>query len=239
MKNKKTISIIAGISFFLWTVFYVSHQLSVNGFYMQDSDKLNIWTFPELLAGILLAVACFAFKPIIGAIGGAVYAVVNVRSLIMYIQMKEVFYYGSSSKLIAYYKLILAEYILLTIFSIMIIIMALTKDKKAKILGLITAVIPLLVTVIYLVLYPTILKFAIKPLVILRYIAIAIGSFMMGWALSIKEAEEINDQTLDEMDSEKLDMLVQLKILVEKGIITEEDYEEKKRILMEKDFLSD
>ena len=231
MKNKKTLSTIAGILFLTWTLFYVVYELKIKAFII--SGKLNFWILPEIIASILIAVSCFSSLKILAIVGGAVFGLSNIRLLLG--RIKENRYWKGDETLEKAYTLFNFINLLSIAFAIMIILLVLYKGKNIKMIGIITAVIPFLLFLLQTIVYSISLEYPLKQTISLwslRYLPMAAGTFFLGQSLIPDNTEDVSDPLFDGNISEKLEMLSELKSLLDKSIITKEDFEEKKRVLM-------
>ena len=231
MKNKKTLSTIAGILFLTWTLFYVVYELKIKAFII--SGKLNFWILPEIIASILIAVSCFSSLKILAIVGGAVFGLSNIR--LLFGRIKENRYWKGDETLEKAYTLFNFINLLSIAFAIMIILLVLYKGKNIKMIGIITAVIPFLLFLLQTIVYSISLEYPLKQTISLwslRYLPMAAGTFFLGQSLIPDNTEDVSDPLFDGNISEKLEMLSELKSLLDKSIITKEDFEEKKRVLM-------
>lgn len=223
-----------GIYHYLAGVFFLTAILCVVCYAFKSPlfDPLNeiMWFKFEIICYLLLAVSVFANRPIFTVFGGAVFLF----------------------NFVAHYKTITNDAIILTFaYSLCGVFLILTgflgmKHKDTRIPAVIAGLLALVlftynIYIIYTIsngrLFHSIRIIEIWSGHILsysKYFFLGLGSIFMGFAFSIKEKKvsTINGLSSMEIGSNKIEQLTKLTGLLEKGIITQEEFDAKKKQLL-------
>jgi hypothetical protein len=174
------------------------------------------------LAYILLAVGLFICNPIISAIGCGVFL---AEILIVVIQN------------IPYYSAISIVLNLLGVASLVMLLLACINRKNGKFFGIAAAAIRIVHLIILLVINSGNQYFATGR-IILNYLLFAIGAALLGIASDSFEAKPhvaavASPSTPPPIDtSDRIEKLTKLKALLDSGIITQEEFDAKKKELL-------
>lgn len=215
---------IAGACFLISVLCIVFYAFTVS-----TGDTLKVlmnWKYP-IICYLLLAVSMFSNRPIFTIMGGTVYLFYFV-------------YYNYSRiqdiELIAFSYPLCAVFLILTGFLGM-------KHKDTRIPAIIAGLLALVFFVYQLkslrggnmnrvfnnlgIWYKFIILF-------LQYFFVGIGSIVMGFAFSIteKKLSTLNDGSSNGVGSKKIEQLTKLTGLLDKGIITQEEFDKKKKQIM-------
>lgn len=219
MENKRTLRYIAGACFAIYAVLIVV-SLVRNGFYAGS-------LFP-LIGAVLIAVSMFASIPVLTTVGSALHLVSAAGTLIGYIIL-----------MLNDYSWFLMRYLLYSIMFLVIwffLLIASINTKSAKSMGIIAGIVAAVHFVAVII--GNIAdggSIGLTFLNVLSYLVIIAGALLIGLS---SEASEIN-QVTSSVSSDKaqiqqgsdntIERLTKLKALLDNGVITQEEFDSKKK----------
>lgn len=218
MEKNNSLRYVSGACFTLVAI------LSIPGSFNGDSEW--IWMLLCEASYVLIAIAMFASVPMLIAIGGGISAIVSVRNLICQLV------YGFPTSFIIATILSLVAWVL--------IVVAALNMKNGRILGIVSSVliaVQYLVTIFGYKIVFGIFVFQLSEFLI--NLGLILGVLMMGLALGdnlFKHSETANSKangngnvTSEESQTERL---IKLKELLDKGVISQEEFEAKKKQIL-------
>ena len=223
-KNNSSLRYVAGACFAGEAVI-VLIDLVQNGFYF--------WTLLCLAGYALIAVSMFAALPILTTAGAGVYAITALRLLIIY------FGYIKEDGFAWFPKRLLFTAILFLAFWVILIVVG-TNKKSAKQLSFVAGGVAILRFAIAMigdkVAYGS---FVLTFRDFLSYVLLIVGAFMIGMAIdciTVKVSTGTNVATSKAVSStpaeSQIDRLTKLKGLLDSGVISQEEFETKKKQIL-------
>lgn len=178
--------------------------------YISVQGRVTAWSYVSPIAFLLIAVSLFANIPLLSTVGGIVLTVGAVRSLVLMLQ-----------------RSIIDPYIIAEVIAFLLLAVAGLSRKSAKVLGILSALFYLLEEAIFLLSY----NFVPTPRSILFAVLFFFGAVLLGIGFSgeDKKAVAISKSVIE---NNKLDRLVKLKDLLDKGVLTLEEFEAKKKQIL-------
>lgn len=191
-------------------------------------NGFNFWSLLCLAGYALIAVSMFASLPILTTAGAGVCAITALRTLI--------FYFGYITWIP---KWILFTEILFLAFWVILIVVG-TNKKSAKQLSFVAGGVAILRFAIWMigniVAYGS---FGLSFRDFLSYILLIVGAFMIGMAvdcITAKTPTDTNAATSKAASStpaeSQIDRLIKLKGLLDSGVISQEEFEAKKKQIL-------
>lgn len=221
-KNNSSLRYVAGACFAGEAVL-VLINLVQNGF--------NFWRLLCLAGYALIAVSMFASLPILTTAGAGVYAIASLRTVIAYFGYIRFAWFP---------KLTLFTEILSLAFWIILIVVG-TNKKSAKQLSFVAGGVAILRFAIGLIANKVVNgSFGLNFRGFLNIILLIVGTFMIGMAvdcITVKVSTGTNDATGKVVSStpaeSQIDRLAKLKGLLDSGVISQEEFEAKKKQILE------
>lgn len=219
--NNNTFKYIAGACFAVLVVLSVISMIQ-NGFYF--------WNLFPMIGAALIAVSMFVSVPALTAIGSALYGVGAIRTLILY------FGYLQDSW---FPKMIIIPAILFLVIWVLLLIASLN-PKLTKKLGIAAGIIAA-VRFLFSLISNLIVNGSLGLITFtgfLSHLALIVGALMIGLSATNNAAKEISataasKATLVEKNSEtQIDRLTKLKSLLDNGVITQEEFDQKKKQIL-------
>lgn len=220
MGNNKTLKYIAGACFAIYAVLDIV-SLIQNGFY--------VWSLLVLIGSFLIAVSLFTSIPILTTAGSALCLVTAARALILYIgYIRDD---GIPKRYLLYAIMFLVIWLLLFIAGI--------NTKSTKSIGIVAGVIAAarFVAIIIGNLVDTgSVRLAFTD--ILSYLVVSIGALLIGLSAensAVRKGGAVassNKAKIQQGSDNVIERLTKLKALLDNGIITQEEFEMKKKQIM-------
>lgn len=204
--DKKTMRYVAGALFALNAILRLVFAFGGQG--------LTIWSFVWPVGLLLIAAGLFIDLPVLSTVGGFILAAYEVRQLLVNLELD------------AFRLDLLAFVVALVLLAIIGL-----SPKTAKTMGILSAVFYVLEVILLVLRLPPYSHLSSRSYL---YIALFLaGVILMGIAFSAdKPKETVAAPQIDAPQSElseKLDRLIRLKDLLDKGVLTQEEFEAKKR----------
>ncbi|MBQ5953671.1 MAG: SHOCT domain-containing protein [Lachnospiraceae bacterium] len=222
MGNKKTLRYIAGACFAIAAILLIVSMVK-NGF--------SVWSLLPLAGAVLIAASMFMSTSILTTVGSALYLVSAVKSLITYINYSSGDHHYYSKLVVLFAVMYLAIWVCLLIAGI--------NAKSTKSMGIIAGVIA---AVRFIVIVISNLVFArylgLTFTGFLSYFVIIAGAFLIGLSaekIEIKKepASASNGKApIQAKTYNTIERLTKLKSLLDSGVITQEEFESKKKQIM-------
>ena len=214
--NKNTFKYIAGACFAVLVVLS-GISMILNGFYF--------WNLFPLIGAALIAVSMFVSVPALTAIGSALYGVGAIRTLILYIG------YLQDSR---FPKRFFIPAILFLVMWVLLLVAGIN-PKSTKKLGIAAGIIA---TVRFL--FSLISNLIASGSLGLTFtdLALIVGALMIGLSASDNTGKEIpaiatSKTAVVEKNSEnQIDRLTKLKSLLDSGVLTQEEFDQKKKQIL-------
>ncbi len=219
-ENNNTFKYLAGACFAVLVVLSVISMIQ-NGFYF--------WNLFSMIGAALIAVSMFVSVPALTAIGSALYGVGAIRTLILYFGYLQVS---------GFPKGVFIPAILFLVIWVLLLIASLNPKLTKKLgiaAGIIAAVRFLFSLISNLIVYGSL---GLTFTGFLSYLALIVGALMIGLSATDNAAKEISataasKATLVEKNSEtQIDRLTKLKSLLDNGVITQEEFDQKKKQIL-------
>ena len=183
---------------------------------------LDTWALPYGIAYAIIAVSMFASLPILTAVGSVAYAFSAIRVLS-----------------VIYAPVYILELFLAVVFSVILFLAGLMK-KNAKMLGLVAGSVAVFRFVLYIFFS---VMFGVGALLEFRdwfiYPLMIIGAFMFGLAsdenpnkAKILPPSKLTNGGMNDSVQSRVERLTRLKNLLDSGIISNEEFEAKKKLIL-------
>lgn len=220
-ENNNTFKYIAGACFAVLVVLSVISMIQ-NGFYF--------WNLFSMIGAALIAVSMFVSVPALTAIGSALYGVGAIRTLILYFGYMQ---YSS------FPKMTFIPAILFLVIWVLLLIASLN-PKLTKKLGIAAGIIAA-VRFLFSLISSLIVNGSLGLITFTGFLsplALIVGALMIGLSATDNAAKEISataasKATLVEKNSEtQIDRLTKLKSLLDNGVITQEEFDQKKKQIL-------
>ena len=228
MKNRKTLRLIAGACFAISAVLTIvsSAQTLSYGF---DFSTFLITLLPVIMDG-LIAVSMFTSTPILTTVGSAGQLVFSSLALISLIAVRECFA-GNIGHILMYN--------ILGIFIWLSLIIAGINTKSAKRMGIIAGVIAAVSFVANIIGNLTIFgSMRISFIGFLSSLVTIVGVLLVGLSLEGLATRKVaavasgGKAKIQQGSDNTIERLTRLKALLDKGIITQEEFETKKKQIL-------
>jgi len=223
-KNNSSLRYVAGACFGIDAILIIINlvQNAQNGY------SFNAWPLLTLVGAVLIAIAMFASIPMLIAVGGGVSAIPSARTLISYL--------GNMDYVPKRY--FIAALVLLVVW-ILIIVSGVNK-KSGKTLAMIAGALSALR--FFVIIFGNKLDygfFGLNARGFLSYLVIIVGVFMIGLATeslpsNAKTATttSANVGTKTTSAESQIERLTKLKTLLDSGVISQEEFETKKKQIL-------
>lgn len=218
MEKNNSLRYVSGACFALVAI------LSIPGFFYGNSDW--IWNLLCEASYVLIAIAMFASVPMLIAIGGGISAIVSVRNIICQLEWFFAKFF------------IIAEIFILVAW--VLIVVAALNMKNGRTLGIVSSVLialRYLVTIFGNKIAAGIFGFHLSAFLI--NLVLILGVLMMGLAFGdnlFKHSETANSKANGNGNvtsgESQIERLIKLKELLDKGVISQEEFEAKKKQIL-------
>ncbi len=175
--------------------------------YFTLPGSVGVWSYIWPIAYLLIAVSLFVDLPILTTVGGIVLTIGAVRSLVVMMPR-------------------IVPYILVETIAFLLLVFVGLSRKAAKPLCLLSAILYLA----YILMSMLGSGYGLTIRTILLTALFLIGVVLMGISLSATDSKE--ETAPKSATGDKLDRLIKLKDLLDKGILTQEEFEEKKKQIL-------
>ena len=175
--------------------------------YFTLPGSVGVWSYIWTIAYLLIAVSLFVDLPILTTVGGIVLTIGAVRSLVVMMPR-------------------IVPYILVETIAFLLLVFVGLSRKAAKPLCLLSAILYLA----YILMSMLGSGYGLTIRTILLTALFLIGVVLMGISLSATDSKE--ETAPKSATGDKLDRLIKLKDLLDKGILTQEEFEEKKKQIL-------
>lgn len=220
-KNNSSLRYVAGACFGIDAILIIINlvQNARNGY------SFNAWTLLTVVGAVLIAIAMFASIPMLIAVGGGVSAVSSAIGFIIYL--------GYMDYLPKRYFI---DALIPLVVWILIIVSGVNK-KSGKTLAMIAGALSALR--FFVIIFGNKLdygSFGLNARGFLSYLVIIVGTFMIGLASESLLSDEkavvktsVNAGTNATSAESQVERLTKLKTLLDSGVISQEEFDEKKR----------
>ena len=220
-KNNSSLRYVAGACFGIDAILMIINlvQNAQNGY------SFNAWELLTVVGAVLIAIAMFASIPMLIAVGGGVSAVSSAIAFIIYLGYMD--YLPKRYFIVALIPLVVW---------ILIIVSGVNK-KSGKTLAMIAGALSALR--FFVIIFGDKLdygSFGLNARGFLSYLVIIVGTFMIGLASESLLSDEkavvktsVNAGTNATSAESQVERLTKLKTLLDSGVISQEEFDEKKR----------
>lgn len=223
-KKNNSLRYVAGACFGIRALIYINSIVRN----MQDGYGLSPWAFISIVGCALIAVSMFASVDILTSAGGGILAVVAARWLILD--------FGSYA---FYLKRYLIADLIWLVVCILFVVIGLNR-KNAKTICIVAGA--LLAVGFLVVIFGNKIYWGTFDLIfdeLLRYIVRIVGTIMIGLALDIDDAQDSRNKTVSSSGihsrtsaESQMDRLAKLKDLLDNGVISQEEFDAKKKQIL-------
>lgn len=219
MEKKSGLRYVAGVVYVVYAILNII-ELVQNGFW--------IWTFLSVVGAVLVAAGLFIALPVLSAIGSGVCGIGPVRMLIVYLSFSVDSWFPKRYIFIAF--LFVAFWILLVI--------ACLKTENAKQLGIVAGVVAI-VRLLAIFIMDGLYQFTFMG--VLWQVIIIVGAILLGFAYTGVQNKNITALSANTAQRTKsvasvenqIERLINLKSLLDSGVITQEEFDAKKKQILE------
>lgn len=211
--DKKIIKYFAMACFAVFAIEYVRSFMLIRNF-----------NYAMPIIGIVLIITSLAVsKPILTTAGSAIIVLSRI-SLVMYYIKK--FLHGSNFERIQY------SLEILPVLAVLVLALVVINKKSAMIFGIISGIIMAIKGVLYVV------NFFFYPRIVINCVVFLVGAVLLGYVFSedkkvnIAVSERNVSTNKTDLDNNSIDKLLKLKEFLDSGIITQEEFDEKKKKLL-------
>lgn len=223
-KTKIPFRYIAGGCFAASTIIYLIYLIS--GIDFSLSYLFSALAFAAIAVGLFLSI------PMVSAAGSALFLILNVVDLFQFLH--DLFSYYDSFYFSTYHFIYLIDYLETVIFSLILLVTCLNR-RSAKTMGIIAAAVQVLYIIIIGVFgFSWYLNWEVSLWVVVRLLLDCAGAVFLGFAFSeLKSKSKAAAAALWPSGvSDTYEKLTHLKGLLDKGIITQEDFDAKKKDIL-------
>ena len=227
MENKNILRYIAGGCFAVYALIYISTLVR----------SFNIWNLLLFIAVAIIAVGILIKVPILVTVGSVLRIILALRSVIMYATVINSYKYDyGMDDVIMLYKRIQLRSIVVALFFMVLLLVSILPNLS-KVLGFVAGGLG----VVQLVL-PIVQSTPINALSIIQYVLFIVGAILFGLYMDGNQATTIPKpkavastsaiSSTQVAASNKIERLIKLKELLDKGIISQEEFDEKKKQIL-------
>lgn len=232
-KKNNSLRYVAGACFGIRALIYINSVVRN----MQDGYRLSPWTLISIVGCALIAVSMFASVDILTSVGGGILAVGAARRLILdFGRFLDFGRYGFYPK-----RYLIADFIWLVVCILFVVIGLNRKNAKTICIvagallavGFLVVIFGALCDKIYYDFFP------LGFIEFLRNVIEIVGTIMMGLALNIDDAQDSSSKTASTSGihsrtptESQMDRLAKLKDLLDNGVISQEEFDSKKKQIL-------
>lgn len=218
MEKKSGLRYVAGAVYVVYAILNII-ELVQNGFW--------IWTFLSVVGAVLVAAGLFIALPVLSAIGSGVCGIGPIRMLIVYLSFSVDSWFPKRYIFIAF--LFVAFWILLVI--------ACLNTENAKQLGIVAGVVAI-VRLLAILIMDGLYQFTFMG--VLWQVIIIVGAILLGFAYTGVQNKNITALSANTAQRTKsvasvesqIERLINLKSLLDSGVITQEEFDVKKKQIL-------
>ncbi len=218
MEKKSGLRYVAGAVYVVYAILNII-ELVQTGFW--------IWTFLSVVGAVLVAAGLFIALPVLSAIGSGVCGIEPIRMLIVYLSFSVDSWFPKRYIFIAF--LFVAFWILLVI--------ACLNTENAKQLGIVAGVVAI-VRLLAIFIMDGLYQFTFMG--VLWQVILIVGAILLGFAytgVQNKNITALSASTAQRTKSvasvgSQIERLINLKSLLDSGVITQEEFDAKKKQIL-------